>query len=478
MKKHPEIVRVEPDWKRIKILMDEEKKEYTSAEFMLKLPNEPAQSRADRSQSFITGFINPTTAIVRAKGDSIYKKEIKRTGLTDTQEAFSEKADSSGQTFEEIMQAEVSPSLSGYGTVFAVLDKPAIQAESKDEELKSGTPYITVLDPFQVIDFEWNASGGLDWFAYFVDTPVDRTDPFKPVKRWKSDKGIAIWTKTEFKVKSNDGKSDLQPPVPNPFGFVPVVIQAQNVDPNKTIGRSTYFAGSNYLIMGNNLSAAANQEVFKNASATLLMNIQDYGDDIGGTAPTHEKDPDTNLRRLKKQASDVPNVLLYQNKDDKPDYLSRDLDLIELADKRAEKYFEAVLDNEKSTLSPESLKQPQSGVSKGYDFKDVNNTLCSFGNALNHFENQTFRMVALMAGEDVKSFSVAYPDDYDTRDFLERLAAIEGLIKVNYPSKTGMDESYKSLTNEITKSPEKREVIDKEIDAAIVKPEPQPKEAV
>jgi len=473
MEKHPELKKVEPVWKRIKILMDEDVSKYTEPEFMLPLPNERLTARKERELAFVTGFVNTTQAVVRAKGDTVYAKEITRANLSPSQQAFLERADKSKQPLQEIMQNEVAPTLAAYGTVFAVMDKPKTVAATKEQEIKSGLPYLTVLDPEQLLDFAWAEDGELLWVMYSVTSPVDRTNPTKPVKAWSSDKGIAIWTRFEYMVVSSDLQTNLTKPIPNPFGFVPVIIQAQFVDPNKTIGKSTFFTGSNYLIMANNLNAASNGEVFKNASSTLLMNIMDYGDDAGDAKIEHEKSPDSNLSRIKKQADDIPNIILYQNPADRPEYLARDLDLIEYAQTRADKYFELVTENEKATMSPDTLQNPASGVSKGYDFMAVNKMLVSFGNALNYFENQAFEMVALMSGETNQA-SIAYPTDYDVRGFNARLEFIKGLIDASYPSKTGMNESYKSLTPEITKSTELRVQIDKEIDESetVVKPEP------
>lgn len=466
MKKNPELLKVAKQWERIRILVEEDEEKYP--DFMLTLPNETTQSRIDRMEAFKVGFVNPATSLLRAKGDSIYQKPVVRQKLTPSQEAFLQRADKSGQSFQDIMQGEVAPMLAAYGNVFAVIDKPPVVAGSKAEELKAGIPYITILDVNQLIDFEWGDDGELLWVAYSVDAPMNRQDPTRITSQWGGNKsGIAIWTRTQYMVKSNSGTKDLVPVRDNPFGFVPVIFQAQYVQPNKTIGRSTFFAGSLYLVTANNLAAASNGEVYKNSSATLTMNEMDYSEDT----IQHPKSPETNLKQIHKHTHEVKNILLFQK--DRPEYLVRDLDLIELAEKRAEKYFELAEENEKASLSPDSLQAPESGVSKAYTFSDIDKMLAGFGHSLEAFERQAFRMVAKINGEADGQEVIIYSRDFDVRDFNARIAFVKNLRGAGYKSETGMKEAMKAITADITRDPTMQKKIDSEIDASKAVDEPQ-----
>lgn len=462
-KLHPELMKVQSIWMRIKILKEELRSQY--ADFMIAWPNESIAGRKERAESFLAGFVNPSQMLLRSKGDTIYKKEIQRNTPSTGQAQFIEAADRSGQGFQEILHHEVAPTLAAYGTIFAILDKPtaAADAVTKEEELRIGMPYLTILDPFQVIDFEYGADGRLLWFKYTVDAPVDRTDPWNPKQNpaWKTSRGIATWTQLTYSVRSPNNKTQFYvPEVPNPFGFVPVLIQAQNVEPNHTIGASTFFSSSDYLVMGNNLDNAANVEVFKNASATLLMQNQDWDDD---QQPSNTTDPTTNLRVLNKKAHDFKNVLVYQK--DKPEFMTRDLDLITFAEGRSKRFFDMAVENERHVLAVMNKDIPASGVSKAYDFIDTNAMLAGFAAAMERFEKQVLAMVAAMLDESPDCV-VVYPSDYDVRTFSERLQYIQDLLKANYPSPIGLKAAYKSLTPEITQNADEATTINNEIDAA------------
>ncbi len=231
------------------------------------------------------------------------------------------------------------------------------------------------------------------------------------------------------------------------------------------MGVAPFFTTSDYLVMANNLANAANMEVFKNANSTLAVDSRDWDDEQN---PVHEKDPDTNLRKLNKQAHDFKNVFIYT--EEPPKFLVKDLDLIDLADARAQKYLDLAVDNEKNAMSVKDLQKAQSGVAKSYSFDDVGSMLATFAKGAERFEVQAIRFAGEMMGETGEA-TVAYPDNFDVRDFNQRLEFIKGLQAVKLPSPTGLKEAFKTLTPEITQVKEIQAAINKEIDAV---PEEKP----
>lgn len=458
-KLHPELARVHPIWKQVKILKEEDRPCYK--DFILPWPNESTAGRKEREEIFTSGFLNPSQMLLRTKGDAVFKKAVKREGLTAGQKAFIAQADRSKQSLNEILHNEAAPSLAAFGTIFAVMDKPKVQVFSKEEELQRRRPFLTILDPMQPIDFAYAEDGSLLWFMYRVGAPMDRSDPLdiKRAKGWKGSEGIAIWTQKSYTVKSPSLRETYVEEIENPFGFVPVLIQAQYLEPNKTIGASTFFTSSDYLIMSNNHENAANMEVFKNANSTLTMDVQDWDDD---EQPVHEKSPDTNLRMLNKQAHDFKNVFLYHK--NKPEFMARNLDLIEKAATRAERYYDLAIDNEKHPLSIQNAEAPQSGVSKSYDFVDINAMLSSFAAAMERFDRQAVNMAALMLDEKDQS-QIDYSREFDVRTFNQRLEFIKGLRETGFSSKTGLREAFKTITPEITPDVKLQAVINEEIDS-------------
>lgn len=465
-KRHPEIQAVLPKWERTRVLLEEDEGKYADPLYYIQYPRESETDYTKRRSTYLAGFVNIAGSLLRIKGDTVFQKEIRRETLSSMQKAFLEGADGSRQRFGEIVQNEVAPALAGYGTVFAVIDKPATIAVNRAEEEKVGVPYITILSPFQVVDFEWDKEGKLAWFQYTTCETTGRTPPEDGKATVSAARETLVtWTREEYITKTG---SQAAVRAPNPFGFVPVIIQPQFVDPNGTLGKSSFFATSRYIFAANNLSCASNYEVFKNSSATLAMDVQDLDEDI---APP-PVDPETNRKKLTKEREEV-NVVTFTKTP--PTYLERPLDLIDAAAKRAQDYFDRALDNEKSALSVTTAEMPASGVSKAYDFTSVNGVLSAFAKALQRFEEQTLRMVAEMTGQESTAI-IIYPQEFDVRTLNEKVEFIKGLIAAQYPSVTGIREAYKSLTPEITESPETQKAINEELDDYTPeKPEPEPK---
>ena len=454
---HPEITKLLPKWERVRVLSEEDEPKYADPIYFIKLPGETNTNYAERRLTYEIGFVNIAGSLMRIKGDTVYQKDVKREGLSSMQTAFLEKADSSGQKFSEIMQNEVAPCLSGYGTIFAVLDKPKVEAANRAEEEKAGVPYITILSPFQVVDFEWDEDGSLKWFQYTTcDMTTREIDKDGKVVKPKLDETLVTWTK-ESVIKRKGAKAAET--LPNPFGFVPVIIQAQFVDPNKTLGKSSFFATSRYVFAANNLGCASNFEVFNNSSAILAMDVQDLDEPDGQRSETN---PDSNLKRLTKERDEVKRVLAFSKT--APTYVERPLELIEAAAKRAQDYFDLAMDNEKSALSVTTAEMPASGVAKAYDFNSINGVLSAFARALQRVEEQVFVMVGKMSAQESASLVIAYPQEFDVRSFNDKLAYVKGLISAQFPSVAGIREAYKSLTPEITEDPKEQKVINTEID--------------
>jgi hypothetical protein len=456
-KRHPEITAVLPKWERVRVLSEEDEAKYADPLYFIKLPNESATAYDERKPAYLSGFVNIAGSLLRIKGDTIFQKDVKREKLGSMQKAFLDKADGSRQRFPEVMQNEVAPSLAGYGTVFAVMDKPAGIANNRAQEETSGIPYITVLSPFQVVDFEWDKDGELKWFQYLTCEEEPRVPPEdgKP-SITKNTETLVTWTRENYIKKTGAKPADSKP---NPFGFVPVIIQAQFVDPNKTIGKSSFFATSRYIFSANNLGCASNFEVYKNSSALLAMDVQDLDESDGQRS---EVNPDTNQKRVTKERDEIKGILTFQRTP--ATYIERPSGLIESAAKRAKDYFDLALDNEKSALSVTTAEMPASGVSKAYDFTSINGVLSAFSRALQRVEEQAFRMVGRMSRQENQSFVIAYPQEFDVRTLNEKIEFVKGLIDAKFPSVLGMREAYKSLTPEITENVSEQGKINDEID--------------
>jgi hypothetical protein len=408
--KNEEIVKVEKDWNRIKKLLDESRDIFANESFIIRYPNEDVLNMRDRIEVFKKSFVNLSNKLIRSKGDMIFKNQIKRDNLSGSQGVFVKRADRSGQSLSELIHNEASPSLASYALIVGIIDKPAVVAANLEQEQLESLPYLEIINPTSILDFQWADSGELLWFKYCITVPVDRSNPRNFVKRYpnyKGDTAIVLWTKNFYTVLSEDEKKVLEE-TPNPFGIVPIAFQSIYLTPGKSIGRVPFFDSSDYIIMGNNLLAGANWEIFKNLQPPLLMNEMDYTDN----RIEHQRDPLTNKKMLVNQTKEA-GVMPVSDAAFKPSYLTKDLEIIEKAMAQSEKYFTLAIENEANPMSVETLKVPQSGVAKGYDFQDTNADTAAHADALEAFEKQIWKIYSVIMGEG-NNVVVTYPNDFSS----------------------------------------------------------------
>lgn len=450
-------------WERIRVLVEEDEKRYSDPKYFTSFPNEDAQEKEIRRSSFVNGFFNPSQDLVNAPGEYILRQAIVRTSTSAEIEAFYSKADRSGQSLNDFVQNQICPNLTAYGTVFAVVDKPRLVADTKAHEMALGMPYLCVLNPIQVMDWAYSDDGGLEWFRYCQGSEQNRNDPFGDVP--VSALEYVTWTRTDYYRHDKGGKQIEQ--FTHNFGVVPVAIQsAFVVDANKTIGKSTFFSGSRQIFMGNNLLSKANQEILKYGSVLLMSTM-----DTDPRQRERDIDPATNLPRMNNKTSEG-NVLSTGDMANPPSYLEKDISVVDKANAQAIKYFEWASRAEATGQTAMPLQDaqatPQSGVSKAYDFQDADANLHAKAQDLQSIEKKIIAIVAAELGIKNPEYSIQYPTSFDVDSFQDKVSQVADLTRINFGSDTGKRIAMKRITNDITQDEAERDIINSEIDAATV----------
>lgn len=465
---HEEIKDARPIWERVEVLVEEDEGGYSDPEFFLTLPNEDASQKKDRKTAFLMGFYNPSQDLVSVMGQYILRRGVSR--ITDNQDikALFDKSDLSGQSLNEFVKNMASPLLKAYGTVFAVVDKPRGEFVSKADERASGMPYLSVLHPEQVKDFEWDATGKLLWFRYTQSGAQKRNDPFPKIEDEKTE--FITWTQTTY--FRHDEKGNELESFDHGFGLVPVAIQASFIiDPGKTIGKATFFSSSRYLIMGNNLRSIADIEVMKYGSI-LLANVNDVDQNVR----TQPINPETGLPVLAVKRDEAKSIVPIQDMTQKPEYLTKDIQVVDKAQERASLYFQWAFETEatgkdaKTATATAEDGAPQSGIAKAYDFADMDAALYDHAMDLQAFEIQIVNIwrSVLKINEPV---SISYPTSFDVRSFSDKIQQIRDMKSTGFPSKTAMATAFKKVVADITQDKTAQELIYSEIDTGTVSPQ-------
>jgi len=468
-RKNSEVQKLQDTWERVRILVEEDEAHYASPKLILNLPNEDATKKSQREQLFKLGFFNPARELISAKGDYILRRQVIRNTTNTELKKFIDSTDQYGTHLNDFIRNQVSPILQSYGTVFAVIDKPRGPFESKAAELNAGMPYMYVLHPQQVLNWDWGRDGNLEWFRYVQGYEVRELSPFDNGEEYAT--SFVTWTKTDY--FRHDKQGNLIETFQHGFGMVPVAIQsAFLINPLATLGSTTFFSSSRHIIMGNNHLSIANIEVAKHGSLLMMENT-----DWDPHYTERKRDPETNLPQLESRAKEAA-VLAVSDMSHPPKYLEKNIEIITRANEQAYLYFSMAADAEASGQAPAPIigntnpkpgsGSPQSGVAKAYDFQDMDANLFSHAQELQSFEKQILTIAAAELGISNPVFSVQYPSNFDVRGYEEKINLAIGLDKIAFQSTLGIKLAQKQIVPDLTQDPVLQKQIEDEIDAAVI----------
>ena len=147
---------------------------------------------------------------------------------------FLENADLEHRSFNTFMK-DISTYSGVFGHCWVIVTKPDVGALTKFDEGTMGVrPYVSLLTPLSVLDWEWTRSPSgnyyLTYFKYIEDS--DRAH-ITTVKEWYEDRIITTTVNTNDKVIQGDVVVE-----PNQLGVIPAIIAYGQRSPRRGIGIS------------------------------------------------------------------------------------------------------------------------------------------------------------------------------------------------------------------------------------------------
>lgn len=464
-----ELTKNKKRYSRIQALIDNDEKAYGSEDFCLRFPNEPTSTRETRKRLFIPSFQNISLDLLTAPKDAIFKETVRFEfpGANNPLSKWFEDVTLGGDSipFDQYIKDVVCVALRAYGTVFTVIDKPRYAAKNIVDEVENGSPYLTCIHPCNVRNWS-RTNNEFDWFAYDVSWQPPWIDPLEPQPQPILQ--TRIWTRTEYIVLENGSIVPEKGFVHN-FGFVPVVVQPFILPPTEydsIVGSTPFFTTSNLIIFANNIKFIADFELVKHGNSILLVPENAMG--LMNTEVDDRGRPKTRL-----QDTDNLNVFAYQG-EERPEYLTKDLQAVPLSTQRAYEYFFAAINNERSmrAVTPavsDGTQIAESGVSKMVDMQPVMAGLRATSDCLQSWSEKVIDIVKKMFNAENAESIVEFPKRFDigAKQFQQRLAEIKQLIDNGYPSSTGLKTAWKSTTGDLTQDDKLAKLINEEIDSTM-----------
>ena len=357
-------------------------------------------------------------------------------------ESFINDADLDGRSFNNVIR-EMQVNASIYGTCWAILDKPAVQTQTRAEEIQLDIrPYISLYTPENVLnwDFERSLNG-----KYVLTRLVLLEDLFDDVAT------IRVWTNediTTYKVKDyTKGYSTSKPmfldEMPNMLGKVPAVILYNQKSQRRGVGISDLNDVAELQKAIYNDYSEIEQLIRLSNHPSLVKTPNVEASAGAGSIIEMPEDLDSNLKPYLIQPSSQSLDGIMNNINMKVEAINR---ITHMGAVRA------------------TQDRVQSGIALQTEFQLLNARLSEKADYLQNAEEQIWKLFAEWQNQTFDG-EIIYPDSFNLRDYASDLQFLQAAKASGVPSDTFAKEVDKQIARAVVDDDEKNNTIDSEIDA-------------
>jgi hypothetical protein len=152
-------------------------------------------------------------------------------------ESFINDADLDGRSFDNVIR-EMQVNASIYGTCWAILDKPAVQTQTRAEEIQLDIrPYMSLYTPENVLNWNFERSLNGRYVLTSLTLLEDLFNDVATVRVWDMEE-ISTYQIADFSKGYATQKPMLKDVMPNQLGKVPAVILYNQKSQRRGIGIS------------------------------------------------------------------------------------------------------------------------------------------------------------------------------------------------------------------------------------------------
>lgn len=365
--------------------------EYKNASYLTRYVNETDGEYAGRlSTTFVE---NHCKSVIQTYVSFLFREEPERElGLLEYDSLvrdFLEDADLDGRSFDAFMK-EVSIWASVFGHCWVMMAKPNVMAATLGEEMAMGVrPYVTLLTPLTVMDWEWSRDALGRFELVYLKYTEEVNDTFTTIKEWTKQ---TITTKI---VNHEAKKIDSEIIEINGLGKIPAVLAYNHRSPVRGIGISDIadIAGAQKYIY--NLTSEVEQSIRINGHPALVKTVGTEAAAGAGAIVTMEDNLDSGLKPYMLSVSTDTNQI-YQA-------ISHTIDSI---DKMA---------NTGSIRSTEARRL--SGVAQEQEFQLLNAKLSEKADNLELVEEQLWELWCQYQGKTWDG-TIEYPGSFNIKDHM------------------------------------------------------------
>ena len=355
-------------------------------------------------------------------------------------QSFIDDADLDGRSFDNVVR-EMQMNASIYGTCWAVLDKPAVQSQSRAEEIQLDIrPYISLYTPENVLNWNFERSLNGKYVLTSLTLLEDLFDDMATIRVWSMEE-ITTYMVKDFTKGYSTTKPILKDEMPNELGKIPAVILYNQKSQRRGIGISDlndvaelqkgiyndYSEIEQLIRLSNHPSLVKTPEVEASAGAGSVIEMP--------------SDLDSNLKPYLIQPSSQSLDGIMNNINMKVEAINR------ITHMGAIRATEARI---------------QSGIALQTEFQLLNARLSEKADYLQNAEEQIWKLFAEWQGKEFDG-AIIYPDSFNLRDYASDLQFLQMAKASGVESDTFLKEVDKQIARAVVDDDEKIASIDNEI---------------
>ena len=363
----------------------------------------------------IAYYLNYTGPILNASVDPIFKDEIKREYSKSVLfDEFINDVDREGTTLQEFTRQNATLAKL-YGVMYIVVDNVTEFGNSLADTLANRSmPYLTAVEPKNVMNFTFDDNGRLSVFTYA--TYLANADG--TVKTH-----YHTWTPTSWSIKDSDGKTIGEGE--HNIGRIPIVQWFGRAARKRDIlPPPEYLSIAKTNAHVYNLCSLLSQILYNQTFSILTMPVDSNG--------------------LSDVTIGTDNLLAYPHDSARaPDFIAPDKGPAEVLMAQIDKLINEMY-RMSGIDSVIGVQQAKSGVAKQWDFERTNQRLSDFAVQCENAEYDIIALYKLWSGDNIE-YSCEYPRDFKVNDVTESLTQAQQAKDLEFNSDTFDSEILKKV---------------------------------
>ena len=404
----------------------------TDEEYLKRAENTPIDNHCKNVVQIYTSFlfrVPPTRNYGSLQGDPQL-------------ESFINDADLDGRSFNNVIR-EMQVNASIYGTCWAVLDKPAVQTQTRAEELQLDIrPYMSLYTPENVLNWDFERSINGKYVLTRLVLLEDLFDDVATIRVWTSE-DVTTYRLKDYTKGYSTSKPMLLNEMPNMLGKVPAVILYNQKSQRRGIGISDLNDVAELQKAIYNDYSEIEQLIRLSNHPSLVKTPNVEASAGAGSIIEMPEDLDSNLKPYLIQPSSQSLDGIMNNINMKVEAINR---ITHMGAVRA------------------TQDRVQSGIALQTEFQLLNARLSEKADYLQNAEEQIWKLFAEWQNQTFDG-EIIYPDSFNLRDYASDLQFLQAAKASGVPSDSFVKEVDKQIARAVVDDDEKINTIDNEIDA-------------